>query len=93
MIIIDIMSIISSFRDFKLQYADEVCSEQNVLLTSFRCKPAVTFAARAGREFMIAVSTGPEGFDECHPSQADCLNETLATSIPDGHVSRLHGQL
>jgi len=54
-------------------------------LTSFRCRPAVSAVVGAGREFMIAIYCRLEGFDECRQRQADCLNETPATSVPDGH--------
>jgi len=48
----------------------------------------------AGREFVIAVYSRLEGFDACRQlGGAECLNETLATSVPDGHVCRAGGQL
>ena len=51
------------------------------------------YSAGAGREFMIAVYSQLEGFDECRQGQAGCLNETPATSCPDGHVLRAGDQL
>lgn len=54
---------------------------------------AVTASDGAGREFMIAVYSQLEGFDERRQGQTGCLNETRATSCPDGHVWRPGDQL